>query len=48
MLDDALLGGLVALPEILHITRREAIRSPVATVVEFLTLSRLTHRERRS
>src|SRR5215211_7005876 len=35
--------GLVTLPDLLHITRREAIRPPVATLVEFLTLSRLTH-----
>src|SRR5215211_9434893 len=36
-------GGLVALPEFLHITRLQPIRPPVATLVEFLTLSRLTH-----
>src|SRR5215211_1905502 len=36
-------GGLVALPEFLHITRRQPIRPPVATLVEFLTLSSLTH-----
>ncbi len=36
-------GGLVALPEILHITRRQPIRPPVATLVEFHTLFRLTH-----
>src|SRR5215212_9894187 len=43
MLDDALLGGRRAIQKKLHITRRQPIRPPVATLVEFLTLSRLTH-----